>query len=314
MAHFDRVHWTVVPDAATAAAALRRGEVDWWEQPLPDLLPMLRADPAVQVQLVEVTGNVGLLRFNQLHPPFNDSRVRRAVLQAMRQADFMAVVAGADRVADRNAGREAWRDRVGFFAPGTPAASEAGLDALDEPHDASAARAAVRAALASAGPGAARTVLLAPGDYPRILALCEVAADLLRRCGLEVDMQVMDGGTMGARRASRAPVDKGGWSAFITAFAGVDMASPASHLALRGTGDAAWFGWPVAPELERLRDDWLAAEDEEQQHALAAAIQTQAFVDVPFLPLGQFFQSSAHRRSLAGVLEGMPLFWNVRRG
>ena len=40
--HVDRVEWHVVPDPATAAAAMRTGERDWWEAPTFDLLPMLR--------------------------------------------------------------------------------------------------------------------------------------------------------------------------------------------------------------------------------------------------------------------------------
>lgn len=41
VAHFGRVEWVVIPDIATAAAALRRGEVDWWEQAHPDYWSML---------------------------------------------------------------------------------------------------------------------------------------------------------------------------------------------------------------------------------------------------------------------------------
>ena len=40
--HFDRVEWRVMPDPATAAAALQNNEIDWWETPLADLLPLLR--------------------------------------------------------------------------------------------------------------------------------------------------------------------------------------------------------------------------------------------------------------------------------
>ena len=42
--NFDRIEWQIIPDPATAAAALQEGEIDWWEQPLFDLLPMLRRD------------------------------------------------------------------------------------------------------------------------------------------------------------------------------------------------------------------------------------------------------------------------------
>jgi peptide/nickel transport system substrate-binding protein len=300
IAHFDRVIWNVIPDAATAAAALQQGEADWWEQPVFDLLPLLRQDPNLQTSLVEVTGNIGLLRMNQLFPPFDNPAIRRALLRAMNQADFMQAVAGDDR--------GAWRDRIGFFAPGTPMASDAGLAALDGPHD----TAAARAEILRAGYAGEKVVVMVPGDYPRISALATVAADLMQRCGLNVEQQEMDWGSVIQRRANKSPVAQGGWSVFITTFTGADMSSPASHLALRGNGTESWFGWPTAPELERLRTAWLTAPDLPTQQRLAAEIQQQAFIDVPFLPLGQFFQPTTQRKTLTGGLQGMPLFWNIR--
>ncbi len=299
--HFDRVTWNVIPDAATAAAAMQRNEADWWEQPVFDLLPLMQRERDLKTSLVEVTGNIGLLRMNQLFPPFNNPAIRRAVLAAMDQADFMQAVAGDDR--------SAWRDGIGYFAPGTPMASNAGLAALAGPHDAAAAKAAIL----QAGYAGEPVVVMAPGDYPRINALCLVAADLFKRCGLNVQLQETDWGSVIQRRASKAPVDRGGWSVFITTFTGADLSSPASNLALRGNGTAGWFGWPDDPAMESLRDQWLAATDLAAQRQIAAKIQVQAFNDVPFLPLGQFFQPTTQRRSLVDGLTGMPLFWNIRR-
>ncbi len=301
IAHFDRVEWNVIPDGATAAAAMQRGEADWWEQPVFDLLPLMRADPNLVTSMVEVTGNIGLLRMNQLFAPFDNPAIRRALLGAMDQADFMQAVAGDDK--------KAWRDHVGFFAPDTPMASDAGLSALAGPHDVSRARADI----AKAGYAGEKVVFMTPGDYPRINALCLVGADLMKRCGLNVELQVTDWGSVIQRRASKAPLDKGGWSVFVTTYTGADMSSPAGNLAMRGNGQNAWFGWPTAPELERLRDAWLDAPDLEAQKRIAAQIQRQAFVDVPFLPLGEFFQPTTRNKSLVDMLTGMPLFWNVRR-
>ena len=42
--HVDRVEWITMPDPATATAALQSGEIDWWEVPTPDVLPLLRRD------------------------------------------------------------------------------------------------------------------------------------------------------------------------------------------------------------------------------------------------------------------------------
>jgi peptide/nickel transport system substrate-binding protein len=89
--------------------------------------------------------------------------------------------------------------------------------------------------------------------------------------------------------------------------------SPAVNPGLRGTGEAGWFGWPTAPKLEEFRTRWFAAPDEATQKAICREDQLQAFQDVPYLPLGQYFQSSVQRRSLTGTLTCMPLFWGVRR-
>ncbi len=44
----DRVEWIYIPDSATAAAALNAGEVDWWEQLPPDLIPVLAQEQGHQ--------------------------------------------------------------------------------------------------------------------------------------------------------------------------------------------------------------------------------------------------------------------------
>ena len=40
-------------------------------------------------------------------------------------------------------------------------------------------------------------------------------------------------------------------------------------------------------------------------------MQVQAFEDVPYMPVGQFFQPTAYRKRLQGVLNGFATFWNV---
>jgi peptide/nickel transport system substrate-binding protein len=301
IAYFDHVVWDVIPDGATAAAAMQKGEADWWEQPLFDLLPVLKRTPDLVASLVEVTGNIGVLRMNQSLPPFDNPAIRRALLGALNQADFMTAVVGDDATS--------WRGDVGYFAPDTPMASAAGLSALNAPRDVEQAKREI----ARAGYRGERVVVMTPSDYPRINALATVAADMMQRCGLNVDLQAMDWGTVIQRRTSKAPLDQGGWSVFITTLTGLDMSNPAGNPALRGNGANAWFGWPTAPALESLRDQWLAAPDLAAQQRIAAQLQAQAFIDVPFLPLGQFFQPTVQSKSLEGTLKGMPLFWNIRR-
>ena len=301
IAHFDRVEWLVIPDSATAAAALRNNEVDWWENADFDLLPSLHRDPAVSTHVMYTTGNYAFMRMNQLLPPFDNPAIRRMLLAAVDQAEFMIAAAGEDQAG--------WRDHTGFFTPATPMASDAGLMAPTPPRD----RARIRRDLIAAGYNGERVVHLVPSDQPTLRALGLVAADTLKQAGFNVDVQTVDWGTLLQRRTNRGPLAQGGWSCFCSTFAGIDAASPASNTGLRGNGPDAFFGWPTAPALESLRDRWFDAPDLAAQQAAAAAIQVQAFADVPYVPLGQFFQSTAQRRSLVDRLDGFPVFWNIRR-
>src|SRR6266699_651416 len=58
----DRIEWVVIPDPATAAAALQNGEVDWWESPIPDLVPVLKKNRNISVDIAYPLGNIGSFR------------------------------------------------------------------------------------------------------------------------------------------------------------------------------------------------------------------------------------------------------------
>ncbi len=188
-------------------------------------------------------------------------------------------------------------------------ANDEGIEAVTGPRSVDAAK----AALAAAGYRGEKVVFLHPTDVPNNNALTLVAIDMMRKAGLVVEPAVSDWGTVLARRAKKEPPDQGGWNAVVALFAGADLMNPGAHLLLRGNGEGAWFGWPTSPALEALRDEWFDAPTAEAQAALARRIQAQFWQDVPYWPLGQYFVSSAWRRSITGVLKGMVLPLNVRR-
>jgi peptide/nickel transport system substrate-binding protein len=299
--HFDRVEWQIIPDSGTVAAAMQRGEVDWWLTPDADLLPPLRRDRNLKVEITVPTGLVATMRFNHLTKPFDNPAIRRALIGAVTQSDFMEGMVGTDPIL--------WRDHTGYFCPGTAMASDAGMAALTGPRD----LAKVKSELAAAGYQGEKVVLLAPTDIASAKALADISADLLKRLGMNVDYQAMDWATLVQRRAKQDPVEQGGWSLFHTSWNGSDMLTPAGHVFLRGNGRAAAPGWPSSPRIEELRDAWFKAPDLTAQKAICAQMQLQAFVDVPDIPLGQYFAPTAFQANLTGVLVGSPVFWNVRR-
>jgi peptide/nickel transport system substrate-binding protein len=62
-----------------------------------------------------------------------------------------------------------------------------------------------------------------------------------------------------------------------------------------------------------LRDAWFDAPNLAAQQAICGEIQKQVLIDVPYVPLGQYFALEAYRKNLSGVLTGFPMFWNVKR-
>ena len=194
IAHFDRVEWLTL-DTFSAMAALQKGEIDWWETPPRDLIGEIARDRNITAVSQYATA-IGILRFNHLHPPFDNPAVRRALLGAVDQAEAMTAVAGEDRAA--------WSDGVGLFSTGTPLANDAGVEIMRTPRD----YASVRQQLEHAGYKGETVVIISPTDLPGMRNLSLVGADQLRRAGIKVDLQEMDAGTVVRRRTNQAPPDK----------------------------------------------------------------------------------------------------------
>ena len=300
--HFDRVEWAYIPDPATATSALINNEATWQEYAYADQLPLLKRARNVRVQTNDRTGFVNMMRLNFLQPPFDNPAIRRALWSAIDQTETMQAIVGTEDP-------ELIRNPLGFFGPGTPMASDAGMQALTSPR--SPARA--RQALKDAGYDGETVLLMVPSTSPALSALGQVTAAMLKGAGMTVDMYPIEFNAMLTRRNRKTPVADGGWSAYVTNWVGLDWLNPAVHISLRGNGEAAAPGWPRSPAIEALRDKWLAAPDLVAQQAICRDIQAQAFEDVPYYPLGAFLQPTATRSdAITGLNPGFATFWNVR--
>ncbi len=305
VAHFERVEWTTMPDPSTSAAALQQGEVDWVDSPLIDLLPSLRRVRGVQVAVFDTLGDLMTMFFNQHQLPFNNVKLRQAVMAAVNQQEFVDAVLG-------ELGPDLGRVGVGVFPPGSPEANDAGMERLTGSRDLAAARRMV----AESGYKGEKVVLMSPSDLPNLRASSLVADSVFKALGLNVEFASMDWGTLIQRRNSGEPVERGGWSAYCTSWTGLSIASPATHLPMRLNGTAAKAWWrPDDAEMERLRSSWFDAPDLATRQRVAAEMQRRALTEVvPFVPLGLSFRATAFRSNLTGFARsGFPVFWGVRK-
>jgi peptide/nickel transport system substrate-binding protein len=301
-AMIDRMEWKMIPDAATAANALVTGEIDWLEMPLPDLLPVLRNAPDVKIGRIDDYGFISQLRPNHVVAPTDNPKMRRAIRACMSQREVMDAVMGADP--------ESVVLPMGYLATGKPEVDLAGIEELTKQRSS----AEIAAMLADAGYNGERIVLLHTTDQPFYNAATLVVADALQRNGVNVDDQAMDWGTVLQRRASKEPLDKGGWSLFCSVSPIPEFRDPLLASPLRGNGKDAWIGWPDIPEMEAAYDAWLDAETPAEQTRLEREIQLIAIDAVPFVPLGRYRPRIAWSKSISDPGKGpAPTFWNVRK-
>ena len=189
-------------------------------------------------------------------------------------------------------------------------ANTAGSEALTGKRDFEKAKQLVK----EAGYNGEKIVVLDAVDQPVAHTQPLVVADLLKKLGLNVELQAMDWGTLVTRRASMEPVQKGGWSIFCTGWVGADLIDPAVNLPLRTNGKQGHFGWPTDEKIEALRNHWLKAATPDERKQIAAAIQERAFEIVPFIPTGQIKPVTAYRKNVKGVINAPALMmWGVEK-
>ncbi|HJM61257.1 MAG TPA: ABC transporter substrate-binding protein, partial [Alphaproteobacteria bacterium] len=244
-------------------------------------------------------GQQGWLRMNHLHPPFDDVRIRQAVLWLVDQSLYMNAAVGDSRY---------WQICPAVFACGTPLESDIGAEALMS-QDLDKARALI----AEAGYDGTPVVILQATDIAILNAASLVTAQLLREAGMAVELQAMDWSTLTSRRAISKPVDEGGWNLFHTWAITGNVMDPISN-AVIGAGclERAWFGWPCDAEIERLRDAFAREGDAGERRRLAEIIQERAFEIVTHATIGQWRNPVAYRDHLRGLIKApVQLFWNI---
>ena len=180
---------------------MQANEIDWIEQPLIDLLPDAPQRRA-RVATNDDFGVIGVIVFNHLQPPFDNVKLRRALLPAVDQTEFVTAVMGNESSTAKTG--------MGVFTAGSPLANTAGLEVLTGP--------GAKALVQASGYNNERVVLLSPSDYPSLQAVAQVTHAVYQRVGLNVEYVSTDWGTPSSRAvpARRRRWKKGGWSTFVT--------------------------------------------------------------------------------------------------
>ena len=190
-------------------------------------------------------------------------------------------------------------------------ANEAGIEVLSGPRDYDKVKRDLDGRRLSR-----RTVssVLAVSGNSYIAPISQVGVDQLRKAGMNVDLQIMDFPTLVRRRMSKEPPDKGGWNVYFTIIDGLFNAQPGDELrtsaataerigglarTAQGWRHCAKPGW-----MRRILD---------AQKRISEQMQLQMWQDVPYIPMGHWVRSTAHRRNIVDLPWGFAAFYGVRR-
>ncbi len=300
--YVDKVVWNLaLRDYQSQVNALVNGEVDIVENVPFQHYATLVKDKNVDVRKTKI-GLQYMCRFNHLHPPFNNVKVRQAVLASFNQRPFLQAQVGV---------KELYHSCASMFTCGTPYGVSTGSEIQSKGNMKKA-----QALLKASGYDGTPVVIMKPTDLSSIDKLPEVAAQLMRQMGMKVDLQAMDWQTLVSRRAKKDAVKDGGWNMFCTAWVSPDIGNPVNNAALGARGAATpWFGWPEDAKLEELRKGFMRETDEKKKVAMAGAVQARAFEIATHAPVGEYVQPQAGRKSIKGWLtSGLAhTYWNIKK-
>jgi peptide/nickel transport system substrate-binding protein len=296
----DRVEWLAIADQQQALNALLAGEIDYYEQPPIDLLPLLKGDSNVKLVNYNPLGLQYTFRPNHLQKPFDNPKVRQALFYAFNQKDFLDATIGNP---------EYYKVCKAMFVCGNPLASEKGMEGLLESNFAKS-----RELLKEANYDGTPIVLLHSTDLASLTNLAPVAKSLMEKGGFKVDMQSSDWQTVVARRVKKDPANAGGWHGMLTAWVSADILNPVMTGFVNASCDKASFGWPCDETMEKLRDDFARATDPAKQKEIAEAVQMREREVVTHIHLGQYVQPIGARKNVNGILSApAPVFWNISK-
>lgn len=294
--HVDRVEWAILPDANSAIAALKNGEVDMIEEVTPDYIKALRGDSDVHTG---VTGkSQAYLIMNHLNPPFDKAQARQALRHAIDQEKFVAAMGYPEDLRMNYC--------ASFFICGSPNETSAGAEPYRKVD-----MTLAKKLLAEAGYKGEKVVVMLPTDVAYLNSATLVAIQAMQDLGMNVDIQSMDWATETARRASKNPVEKGGWSVYLSSAADYNVNSPLNNTYLGAACGNSLPGWPCDKQLDELRTQWIGATDPAKRKELLDQFQARAYEVFPYIAVGQFDRVHAVRTSVkhSDLLWGLPNVW-----
>ena len=171
-------------------SALVNGEIDFYENPSIDFLPILEKAKGVKLlKTGKIDSTQGMIRLNHLHPPFDNIKARQAMYYLINQEDYLRAIVGDPKY---------YKVCHGLLTCGGPYENDGGTQWMKEYNPKKALQ-----LLKEAGYKGEPITVLAATDHNTITPATQVLIQAMREAGINVDVQSMDWGIGGHRAAPR---------------------------------------------------------------------------------------------------------------
>jgi len=303
IAKTKQVIWENITDPQTALAALQAGEIDFWLEPVADLFPAVESDPGLVLDTLGVNGQNWFAQLNCLQPPFDNVKMRQALLHLIDQNVFLSLLSP-----DPKFGRTV----LSLFGAGSPFSNDVNTDWFKEGGDLEKAKQLI----AESGYAGEKVVILDPTDWPEAELASQLLANALKKAGINAELAPMTWSELVVRRGKREPVEKGGWNIFITYFSHFSFRNPLGSVLFVMNEAQGYYGWPKSDEFEALRAKWPNTETHARME-LAREMQRIWWDYVPQVFLCQTLAPSARNKSLVDMINSPSperAIWNMQKG
>ena len=285
----DELRFVVIPDSATAKAALVSGDIDV----VPDVanadVAELKTEPRVKLSVVSHMGLVGLI-IQTRDPVLSNVKLRRAIAAAIDKVELVGSV--TDGLGKPN----------GSIVP-TLSAYHGKVQEQDIAHD----PAAARKLLAEAGYKGEKIVMLANKRYPQSFNAAVVAQQMLQAVGLKVEIEVLEWATQLDR------YNKGNYQ--IQAFPYSGRMDPSlSFESMTGPKDKQPRKLWDDPAVQALLEKSMIVADKAERQAIFDELHKRFLADVPMVMLYNGIAAGAVGKRVNGYvssLTSLPRLWEV---
>jgi peptide/nickel transport system substrate-binding protein len=287
--HIDELRWIPVPDAASRAAQVESGDLDFGDDLVADAYDRLKAN--VNVQPIIAKPYYWLVAvFNKKEGQMTNQKLRQAWQAALDIEPIMKTVAGGKA--------EFYRmDSSLAFVENAPWHTKiAGLPWNERNKD------KAKRLLKEAGYTGKPIRFMTTQEYKWMYDFALVTKQQLEEVGFVIDLQVMDWSTLGQRRVQPKEYD-----VFTTGMG--NFYDPTHHIYLGPN----WPGWTSDEEFLTLSAQLARETDEKKRYAMWEQMTRTFYDKVPVARYGDLFGLRAMRKHVKGFNEKTerPRFWGV---